>query len=99
MARKSIQSQVQQTKFQRAPEYVNSDGFTITKGDLLKVKGEYGVRFQFDSLTTNTETGATWVDCFEMFRGKASQYRSFSLDRVKRIPKKRVKNVSRSTAN
>lgn len=99
MAKKVIQSQVQQTKFQRTPEYVNSDGFTISKGDIIKVRGEYGVRFQFYSLTTNIETGSVWVDCFEMFRGKASQYRSFSLDRVKRIPKKRVKNVNRSTAN
>lgn len=71
------------------------DGFEISAGDIIKISGEYGVKFKFHSFVTNVKTGAQWIDCFEIFRGAASQYRSFSLDRVKRIPQrgKRAKRV------
>ncbi len=71
------------------------DGFEIVKGDIIKVSGQYGLKFKFDSFVTNTETGATWVDCFEIFRATASQYRSFKLEDVKRVPQrgKRAKRV------
>lgn len=82
-------------KFSRE-NIINVNGFEIVTGDLIKVSGEYGVKFKFDSFVTNLETGATWVDCFEMFRGASAQYRSFKLDRVKRIPQrgKRAKRVA-----
>ena len=79
------------TKFGHSPTYVTPDGFTISKGDLIKIRGEYGVRFRFDSVVTNLESGAEWIDCYEMFRGNAGALRSFKHDRIKRIPKKRVK--------
>lgn len=71
------------------------DGFEIVKGDLIKVAGQYGLKFKFDGFVTNTETGATWVDCFEVFRNTASAFRSFNPDDVKRIPQrgKRAKRV------
>jgi hypothetical protein len=71
------------------------DGFEIIKGDLIKISGQYGLKFKFDSFVTNTETGATWVDCFEVFRATASQFRSFRVEDVKRIPQrgKRAKRV------
>lgn len=71
------------------------DGFEVVRGDIIKVVGQYGLKFKFDSLVTNAETGATWVDCFEVFRGTASQFRSFSPQLVKRIPQrgKRAKRV------
>lgn len=78
---------VQETKFKINPTF-DLNGFEINEGDLIKVKGEYGVKFQVRGLTTNTETGATWVDCFEIFRGKPQQFRAFKIDRVKRIPQK-----------
>ena len=76
--------------------YMEADGFAINAGDLIKIKGEYGTRFKFRGVTTNPATGATWVDCFEMFRGKPQQFRAFKEDRVKRIPQrgKRAKRVS-----
>jgi hypothetical protein len=74
-------------------EYGN---FTIEKGDLIKISGEYGVKFKFVSITTNTETGAFWVDCTETYRGQSGPMRSFTVDRVKRIPKKRGKRVKKS---
>jgi hypothetical protein len=72
---------------------MESGNFTIESGDLIKIVGEYGMRFKFVSITTNTKTGATWVDCHEVHRGQTGAFRSFSLDRVKRIPKRRVKKA------
>lgn len=86
------------TKFFRYPE-IEVDGFIIEKGELIKIKDEWGMRFKLDGLVTNTETGAQWVDCFEMYRGRAGVLRAFRLDRVKRIPKKRGKRrAKRGTA-
>jgi hypothetical protein len=72
------------------------DGFEIVKDDMFKVKGEYGSRFKFYSLTTNIETGAQWIDCFEIVRGQLGAFRSFKSDRIKRIPQKgkRAKRVN-----
>lgn len=78
------------TKFFSYPE-IEVDGFVIEKGELIKIKDEWGLRFKFDGLVTNTETGAQWVDCFEMYRGRSGVLRAFRLERVKRIPKKRGK--------
>ena len=75
--------------------YMEVDGFPIHAGDIVKVKGEYGTKFQFRGVTTNNDTGATWVDCFEIFRGKAQQFRAFDHDRIKRVPQrgKRARRV------
>lgn len=89
MGRK-IKSQIKDTKFKRDME-ININGFIVESGDLIKIKGEYGSRFKFQSLTTNTDSNAQWVDCFEVFRGQVGAFRSFSIDRVKRIPGKRKK--------
>jgi predicted molibdopterin-dependent oxidoreductase YjgC len=78
--------------FERVYE-MEAGNFTIEKGDLIKIVGEYGMRFKFVSVTTNTKTGATWVDCHEVHRGQTGAFRSFTLDRVKRIPKRRTKKA------
>ena len=65
--------------------------FVIAKGDIIKIEGEHGIKFKFESLTTNTENGKVWVDCFEMQKKVVGGFRSFSPDRVKRIPAKRGK--------
>ncbi len=78
--------------FERVYE-MEAGNFTIEKGDLIKIVGEYGMRFKFVSVTTNTKTGATWVDCHEVHRGQTGAFRSFTLDRVKRIPKRRAKKA------
>ena len=71
------------------------NGFEIVRGDMIKVVGQYGQKFKFESLTTNTETGATWVDCFEIMGKVASTYRAFYVEDIKRIPQrgKRAKRV------
>jgi hypothetical protein len=99
MSRKKNQTEIAETKFHRVPE-LPFDNHIISRGDMIKVKGEYGMKFKFDHVVTNTETGAVWIDCFETFRGTVGAFRSFKIDRVKRIPKRRVKkNVNRSTAS
>jgi hypothetical protein len=87
-------AEVQPTNFETVP-YMELDGFAINAGDIVKVKGEYGVKFKFIGVTTNTLTGSTWVDCFEIFRGKAQQFRAFKHDRIKRVPQRgrRAKRV------
>jgi hypothetical protein len=78
------------TKFSRVYE-LQIGTFTIVKGDIIKIQDEHGRKFKFDSVVTNTETGATWVDCFEMQKGSVGQFSSFAIERVKRIPARRGK--------
>jgi len=93
--KKRIQTEAAPTKFLREPQ-ISIDGFTISQGDLFKVKGEYGNKFKFIGLITNLETGSQWVDCFEIVRGQIGVLRSFKSDRIKRIPQKgkRAKRVN-----
>lgn len=88
------QAEVAQTNFETVP-YLELDGFTIEAGDIVKVRGEYGIKFKFIGVTTNTLTGSSWVDCFEIFRGSPQQFRAFKQDRIKRVPQKgkRAKRV------
>ena len=83
------------SKLTHKTSYITHDGFEVKQGDLIKIHGEYGVRFKFHSLTINLDSDSEWVDCFEVFRGQAGAFRSFRVDRVKRIPTrgKRAKRV------
>jgi hypothetical protein len=91
MARRKVEEvSLQPTKFAREGS-VTVDNFEINSGDIIKIRGEYGVQFKFHSLVTNTETGVQWIDCFEVHRGQVGTYRSFRVDRIKRIPKRRSK--------
>jgi hypothetical protein len=76
------------TKFSRVYE-IEVGNFIIKPGDVFKIHGEHGLKFQFHSFVTNTETGVQWVDCFELEKGIPRIWRSFALDRVRRIPEKR----------
>ena len=94
MARKKDFAPVADTRFSRSYS-MSVSGFEVARGDIIKVKGEHGIKFKFDYLVTNTETGAIWVDCFETHRGTSGVYRSFYVERIKRVPKrgKRSKRV------
>ncbi len=95
MARKKNSAAVVETKFHRVPE-VEVNGFLISDGDIIKIQGEYGSKFKFKALVTNTETGAQWIDCLELERGVVCGWRSFKQERIKRIPVrgKRAKRVN-----
>jgi hypothetical protein len=96
--RKKIVTDIAPTKFSYEVS-IQVDGFTIAQGDIIKIQGEHGCKFKFSSVVTNTQTGAQWIDCFEMQRGQSGAQRSFNIDRIKRIPKKRGKRVSRRPAS
>lgn len=87
--------EVKESYFTTVP-YLEIDGFAINRGDIIKVIGEHGARFKFVGLTTNTLTGSFWVDCFEIINAVPSVFRSFRVERIKRIPirKKRAKRVN-----
>lgn len=80
----------QETKFTRVYE-LQVGNFIIARGDIIKIEGEHGGKFKFDSLVTNTENGMVWVDCFDMHKKSVGAFRSFLPERVKRIPTKRGK--------
>lgn len=74
------------------------DGNVVERGDMFKIRGknsfgvgEWGLSFKFDHLVTDTQTGKTYVECYEMYRGRAGVMRAFPIERIKRIPKKRVR--------
>jgi hypothetical protein len=81
-------SPIRETKFDRVKE-IRVGNRIVVSGDIIKISGEYGSRFKFDSLVTNKETGAQWIDCFELSKGSVSACRSFKSDRIKLIPIKR----------
>jgi hypothetical protein len=86
-------SPIRETKFDRVKE-IQVGSRLVLAGDVIKISGEYGARFKFDSLVTNKETGAQWIDCFEFSKNSVSACRSFRSDRIKLIPIKRGrKNV------
>lgn len=82
------------TNFDRVYE-IEVDGWTIERGEIIKIKDEYGAKFKFDSLVTNKTTGSQWIDCFELFRGRSGVSRAFRIERIKRIPKKRSSGLVR----
>lgn len=81
-------------KYTKLPS-ITVDGFVIEQGEMIKIKGEYGSRFKFISLTKNNDNGLEWVDCVEYEKGFPRAMRSFNIDKVKRIPARR-KRVERS---
>ena len=74
-------------------------GAIIEPGEIFRVDGEHGLRFKFYSLTTNKETGVSWVDCFEVYKARSGVMRSFYIERIKKIPVRRKRRVRRSKDN
>jgi hypothetical protein len=97
MPRRRNVTEAKPTKFFRFPE-IEIDGHIIERGEIFKVKDEWGMRFKFDNLVTNTETGAQWVDCYEVYKARTGVLRSFKIERIKRIPKRRKRRAKRGTA-
>lgn len=83
--------------FDREESYLTEEGKTISRGDIIKIKGVWGTKFKFHQFVTNPTTGVSWIDCVELDKGVACGMRSFYPDRVKYVPKKRTKRVNRSS--
>lgn len=83
-------------RYQREPEYTLESGRKIERGEVIKIAGEHGSKFRFLEHVINLDNGAEWIDCFELRNGVASGWRSFRTDRIKPLPRKRMrKNESR----
>ena len=82
--------------FIREDSFVTDERKTITRGDIIKIKGIWGVKFRFHQFVTNPKNGISWIDCIELERGVACGMRSFYPERVKTLPKKRRKRVKGS---
>lgn len=97
---KRKKAEVAHTYFETTPE-IELDGFIISAGEMVKIKGERGGKFKLIGLTKNHLTGTQWVDCYEIIAGVPSVFRSFQLDQIKRIPQrgKRGKRVSGTGSN
>lgn len=83
--------------FIREDFFITNEGKTIVKGDLIKIKGIWGVQFKFLNYVNNPKINVSWIDCIELERGVPCGMRSFYPDKVKAIPKKRGKRVKRSS--
>lgn len=71
--------------------YTTPEGRVIEKNEIIKIAGEHGVRFKFKSHVIRTDSGIDWIDCYELERGISAKHRSFRTDRLKALPKKRIK--------
>jgi hypothetical protein len=85
-------------KFERKFSMVTESGHEVSKGDLIKIAGEYGAVFKFQCLVKNPQNGVEWIDCFQMLKDMSGPTRSFYPDRVKAV-KKRGKRVKRSSVS
>lgn len=83
-------------KYEKQDFAVLPDGKIVEKDELIKIKGEHGLTFQFTHFVTNIENGKQWIDCIEIHRGRQGPIRAFYIDRVKKLPKKRGKRVRRA---
>jgi len=90
---------IKPSDFVREPEAILPNGRKIERGDIIKVVGEHGLRFKFDSLVTNTKTGSQWIDCFEVYKMRTGVLRAFKADRIKPMPKTRRRRRANRTEN
>lgn len=79
--------------------FVTSDNYqlpdsnrVIEEGEIIKISGEHGKRFQFKQHVQRSDTGVEWIDCYELEKGVFAGWRSFRPNRIKPLPRKRKRN-------
>lgn len=82
--------------YHREPTFTTPEGRTIEPGEIIKIKGVWGSKFQFKEYVRRTDSGAEWIDCFELEKGQLCGHRSFTTDRIKPLPKSRRKRRKKS---
>ena len=85
--------------FVRQESFVTEDGRSVTRGDIIKIKGIWGTKFKFHEYVTNPKNNVSWIDCVELEKGVGCGMRSFYPERVKIVPKKRGKRVKRARSS
>lgn len=96
MARKKKSATTDKDPFIRQESFVTDQGRTISRGDIIKIKGVWGSKFRFLNHVTNPKNNVSWIDCIELEKGVGCGWRSFYPERVKSIPKKRGRRVKRT---
>ena len=65
----------------------------VVAGEIVKVHGEWGLKFKVIGLVTNTSTGVQWVDVYELSKVVPAQTTAFYLERIRPLPRKRKRQV------
>lgn len=90
--RKKIKSQNPNSSvFVSSDSYTMPEGRVIEQGEIIKISGEHGTRFRFSKHVVRSDNGIEWIDCYELEKGILAKHRSFRPNRIKPIPKRRVK--------
>lgn len=82
--------------YSRKPYYTTPEGRFIESGEIIKIVGEWGGKFKFVEHVVKNDSGAEWIDCFQIENGVMCGWRSFKPERIKPIPKKRNKKPKNS---
>lgn len=69
--------------------YTLDNGRIIEAGEIIKIRGVNARKFRFYEYVRRIDTGAEWIECFEIYKGQNSGQYSFRCDRIKPLPKKR----------
>lgn len=69
------------------------EGRVIEEGEIIKISGEHGLKFKFKGHVVRSDNGIEWIDCYELERGVMAKQRSFRPNRIKPIPKRRVRRA------
>jgi hypothetical protein len=77
--------------YSRSEDYVLESGRIISRGEVIKIEGVWGVKFKFKEHVVRTDSGKEWIDCYELEKGVTCGLRSFYPERVKPLSKKRTK--------
>ena len=77
--------------YHREPTFTTPEGRVIEHGEVIKIKGIWGSKFQFKEYVRRTDNDAEWIDCFELEKGQLCGHRSFRPELVKPLPKPRRK--------
>jgi hypothetical protein len=83
--------------YHREPTFTTPEGRVIEAGEVIKIKGIWGTKFQFKEYVQRTDDlSKEWIDCFELEKGQLCGHRSFRTDLVKPLPKTRRKRRKKS---
>lgn len=92
MARRKKSKIANPDSYKRIPHYQLDGGRVIENGEVIKIQGEHGSKFRFLEHVIN-DKGIEWIDCFELRQGVPSGWRSFRPERIKPLPKKRIRKL------
>lgn len=94
--KKKIEAPKETYSFLTKVPYATFGNEQISAGEIIKIDGIQGTKFRFDSHVTNTRTGDTWVDVYELEGDQPVRARAFHTSKV-RLVKKRGRRTRTSS--